>query len=311
MKNPFILLMFLISSCTEYLDENALPYTEKIILGGLMVADSMVSLSILKDNAILDKYNPFDAVKGASVKLYEGDALFATLQETEMFYDNISFTKYITDKKPKPGQSYRLEVEKSGFDKIIAIDKIPNPPVFSIDNVFIEASDYYIDEYTIKFDIKIEDSPEIDYYHLVVKANYKKEVVNLFTSESVKEDFSTELQIDTEVGLLFEYYMWDHALFDDQLFNGEERKFSLQTYNSYIPPLPTKTDDFDPGFKITFELRKISEPVYNFFNSSELQWWVQGDIFAEPVQVYSNIENGGGFFGSYNASFSEVKPEFD
>jgi len=52
-------------------------------------------------------------------------------------------------------------------------------------------------------------------------------------------------------------------------------------------------------------LSSVSEDYYKYNVTLAKYEQTQGDPFAQPVQVYSNIENGFGIFGGYS-SFSDT-----
>ena len=50
---------------------------------------------------------------------------------------------------------------------------------------------------------------------------------------------------------------------------------------------------------IIVKLLTISQDIYRYIISHNLNEQVGGDPFAQPVQVYSNVENGLGLFSGY------------
>ncbi len=44
--------------------------------------------------------------------------------------------------------------------------------------------------------------------------------------------------------------------------------------------------------EIYFNLKSVTESYYQYHTTSDLQDWNEGDPFAQPVQVFSNIPNG-------------------
>ena len=63
--------------------------------------------------------------------------------------------------------------------------------------------------------------------------------------------------------------------------------FSAKTY--YIDP--------NTGGFYQVILTSLSEEAYKYFVTLDRYYMANGDFFAEPVQVISNIENGLGIFG--------------
>ena len=80
----------------------------------------------------------------------------------------------------------------------------------------------------------------------------------------------------------------DEALFDDEMFNGTEKEISIDFF-VYNKPL-----------EYTLELTSVSESYYTYIRSLRAHYDNQDQfIFAgEPVQVFTNIENGLGVLGS-------------
>ncbi|MBQ9884504.1 MAG: DUF4249 family protein [Bacteroidaceae bacterium] len=68
--------------------------------------------------------------------------------------------------------------------------------------------------------------------------------------------------------------------------------------NSQNTPLPPQ---------VMIELQTISPELYNYLKSVELYHLTYNDAYAEPVQIYSNVQNGWGIFGalSYDRHFVE------
>lgn len=64
------------------------------------------------------------------------------------------------------------------------------------------------------------------------------------------------------------------------------------------PPLPPR---------VMIELQAISPELYHYLKSAELYRLTYNDAYTEPVQIYSNVQNGWGIFGalSYDRHFIE------
>jgi hypothetical protein len=58
------------------------------------------------------------------------------------------------------------------------------------------------------------------------------------------------------------------------------------------------------------KLYTVSEDLLKFVNSYNLSINTGFDPFAQPVQIYSNIENGLGFFSGYTLDIDSMKIEF-
>ncbi|MBO7419468.1 MAG: DUF4249 family protein [Bacteroidaceae bacterium] len=58
-------------------------------------------------------------------------------------------------------------------------------------------------------------------------------------------------------------------------------------------------DKYSP--RVMVELQAISHDFYRYLKSLQLYRIVQSDAFSEPVQIYSNVQNGWGIFGSLSS----------
>ena len=65
-------------------------------------------------------------------------------------------------------------------------------------------------------------------------------------------------------------------------------------------------EGFDPNQEIFVQLKSVSEDYFNYFNTVSLQSWTSGDPFSEPVQVYSNVQDGFGIFAGYQSSWHKI-----
>jgi hypothetical protein len=85
---------------------------------------------------------------------------------------------------------------------------------------------------------------------------------------------------------------YDGIFLRDVLFNNGEGIVSFKT--------STSNTEFYPSIIVT--LRTISEDFYNYKITGSLHDNSSGNPFAQPVNVYKNIENGFGIFAGYSES---------
>jgi hypothetical protein len=85
--------------------------------------------------------------------------------------------------------------------------------------------------------------------------------------------------------------------FDDQFFNGREYTVELGWSDSEA------SYEMSPdGHRFAITLWSVSEEYYKYRLTLQKQKDQMKDPFAQPVQVYNNIENGFGAFGAYSQS---------
>jgi len=82
-----------------------------------------------------------------------------------------------------------------------------------------------------------------------------------------------------------EYNYTRKVLIEDVLFNGREANIQFSgSFNSRAE------------LDVTVMMKNVSEEYYKFNTTVNLQNHVSGDPLAQPVQVFSNIQNGRGIF---------------
>ncbi|MBQ7554649.1 MAG: DUF4249 family protein [Bacteroidaceae bacterium] len=98
-------------------------------------------------------------------------------------------------------------------------------------------------------------------------------------------------------------------VFDNSKLNGGSRTFVVDSpkipasgrstlsgdelWEEEIPSVPAR---------VMVELQAISPELYRYLKSVELYRVTENDAFSEPVQIYSNVKNGWGIFGSLSSS---------
>lgn len=77
--------------------------------------------------------------------------------------------------------------------------------------------------------------------------------------------------------------------------SGKEEIMKQQIYEPDVPA------------RVMVELQALSPELYRYLKSVELFRITESDAFSEPVQIYSNVQNGWGIFGalSYDRHFVE------
>ncbi len=298
------------SACELVVDVEQPPFNPSIVVGSFIGPDTTILVNLSEDRDVLERPDGFDPITGATVQLFEGDRLVGVLEEMELIEHDPQFPDmfsgyYGLDFRPTPGVEYRLEVEKEGFTSVQATDQLPmNAPRFEVLN--IDRSDFSDTE----IEVKIFDEPGRDYYEILAYLT-----VNSFSGHF--DDATQEWQVDsiwrnTDIISMYteNIAVEEHnsSIFSDRLFDGRSYELDMETYLSiWVSP----DVDVDPDPVLTIEVRRVSEAYYNFINSSALQWWVDGDPFAEPVQAFSNVENGRGVFGSYVSTKQDFPIEVD
>ncbi|MDH5607970.1 MAG: DUF4249 domain-containing protein [Cyclobacteriaceae bacterium] len=306
-KLVYLLSPFLLIACEMVLDIDIPEFDPSLVVNGVFTPDSTFSLILSRDFYILD--NRSDdlqnaGVDGATIRLYEDEKEIGTFSKDSIRQAH-GAGFYVLDYHPVQGKAYRLEINKAGFNSVMAMDRIPvRTPDISILSVDTIQSEY---EAEIDIRLQIHDSPGKDFYELQM---YQLDFGLTFLGDSVTDisEYFTPAYFESD-NIIFESYMWERKVFGDALFDGGhyEILLKLRGVTSYIDYL-NEMYGLELRGRLVLEVKSISEAYYTYFQTAALQRSVRGDPFAQPVQVYSNVENGYGIFAGYSPYRLEIRP---
>ena len=102
----------------------------------------------------------------------------------------------------------------------------------------------------------------------------------------------------------------EQGLFNDLVFNGQTKSLQVSIPKFFLEEEYIYQDGntvYESGLKkIRFYLHNISLPYFYFRTSLQAYDQTSGSPFAQPVQVYSNIENGFGIFAGAQVSYIDL-----
>lgn len=298
MKNILILFSIFITfiSCEKVIPFDENETKSKLVINGIFQSDSIFKIHVSNSKSIISD-SAIQNIDNATVLIEDIDG--NTIDE--LIYSSNGF--YIGQTYPNENQNYRLRVNCPGYNEITSNDGLPG--LISINN---------IDTNTI-----ISNSDEGDYLELTVSFNDPVESQNFYLVETyaigpwgflddgdtIWDEYDT---IQVEMNLTDEAFINDEnlkegqGLFNDLLFNGETKLLKVE--------IPKGLDFYDEDYKeyffktetLIFYIHNISKSYYYFRTSLELYNQRSGNPFAQPVQVYSNINNGFGIFAGAQVS---------
>jgi hypothetical protein len=253
-------------------------------------------------------------VKDAKVELYKGNQLLYTL-----IYDHLDSSKWGASNNIAVYQiknvapitvsgDYTLKVSAPNFKSVEATQILPNV-------VKIESATFKTDGFTIvnfgggqqlldELKVSFQDPAGENYYMvaaidttLVDTTNnggglFKREVGSAFLIPQ-EEDKGVENTNDYFSGEIF---------FNDQLFDAKPRSLRLGLFKTSFGPIPT---NLRVGLEVW--LMSVNKDTYFYQKSLNAYSNADGNPFAEPTVVNSNVKDGFGFFMLRNISRAVVK----
>lgn len=299
-KILFVLLTFTcLWSCEKVEDIVDFPkHKSRLVVNGFFHADSRWEFDVSKSLSVIDNA-PLAKINNASIQIFENDILIETL--TFLFEDGgINDGLYYSDNKPVFGKNYSIIVSANGFESVSAADKLPTPvPIVSTDFKIIDSSFYTNSDGNILWyinsavSIKFNDPVgEENFYQLEVLYYYT--IYNFDSSTYYNSFNSFHLNSDN---LSIEEGLEGNIIFSDLIFDGQTYEISAE-FTHYNAP---------PDFTYYIYFKSLSKSCFFYKKTYGLYLNRKNDPFAEPVQVYNNIENGFGIFAGYVADVDTIK----
>lgn len=180
---------------------------------------------------------------------------------------------------------YSITAAQEGFETITAETKVPAYPT-NFELIDLQTIDDGYGAY-YRARLSFDDPVGTDYYQLLVYED--PEFSNAYAA-----GFSTSnpiFQDDDGFGGS-EWYYGNDAFFSDELFEGDRADFEIEFYLG--------------SDQAKIQLLRCSREFYLYQKSVNKYRETAGDFFAQPVQIFSNVENGLGVVGAY--SFVELEP---
>jgi hypothetical protein len=273
---PFLFLVSILFSCVQ--DVNLeYDHESKLCLNCILNPDSLISANLTLSHALENSGN-FEKVNNASIKLFENDSL-----KGELIF--ISDGKYLLKQKPVSGKTYKIVAEASGHIPISANTTIPEKPIIK----YTKDTTSYIENLNVPiFDLNVQliDQPGKNNYWLYstsINSGVKyggdcKEI-----NAPYIDTFNRYIDSDSKYG--FRHFL--QIRMTDEGYDGQILDFTIPDNYVYIyykaQHFLCGDEHYDMHIKTTL-IKRMSE-------NDDLP-------FYEPVQIYSNIENGYGIFGS-------------
>ena len=247
-------------------------------------------------------------VENADVRILEDGVEVDRLvyQQGPPFDGTAPLGEYVstTGSRPQPGRTYRVEVSAPNYDPVYAETTLPLAPTVSL------TSDEWVSyegdgnggargERAIRF--TLDDPAGEDIYELAVvrreftpgqpcdrleAACYEYPTGFESPSPSFRQGYGL-LDVDVAVEGEDDYYI---AVFRDNLFDGRRQSFEAQ-FPVYDYDSPNRTREF------ALLLIRVSEPFAQYQLALIQQDVNEGNPFAEPTPLSSNVVGGHGVVG--------------
>lgn len=280
-----ILLLISIISCTKIIDIDLPPHESKLVVNSLFRPGEKFSINISKTASFIGSTPP--GVFNCNVDLYNNGLLMETATSTDSIYNSFF--------GPSENRVYTIELSSPGMETITATDSVPSKTYIS----YIESTNTeWVDENGMKYrqlKLRFNDSDnKTNYYEIKLHVRFISPwwppesgyLIGLAHLGGIPDHVLEEAWLYYgEIGGL---------VFDDKQFNEGECDLEI-----FAGILDNEADEYE----LIVELNSVSEKYYNYKKQLGLYMKSQdSNIFEgvpDPIELYSNIENGYGIFAAY------------
>jgi len=274
----YITFLFL-TGCETTQDVDFPDIKPKLVVNCLFNPDSVFLVHISHNASIVDydinTYDAFGYIENAEIRIYENNTYIGQLTDAgKGFY--LAENVY-----PVANAEYRIKVNAGGYDGIWAESIVPAN--IELDTFIWNRQRDPISELGEVFKVNMvwRDPPGEDYYYLY----------NLKSTSDNPYSYSNPDLFVKDCPLFPDVARPDMFIFNDHLFEGDTMNLECYCDLGYLSSMDTTY--------FAFYLAHVSKEFYQWALTL-VEHNAQRRYFSEPVQVYSNIQNGLGLFAGYN-----------
>ncbi len=269
----------------------------KLVLNGEIASGPSWRLDVSRSIGAFESGDPSDTtvtVTDATVTAFEeGERQGQLRLDSLNQYSTRQFT-------PEPGREYTVRVSAPEMDTVEATDRVPRMPQVRLETE--KTSGLVPNDYNRALQFTIDDPPNTDnYYHIRLQKNgYSRDSTSIDTTGVTDVRFQTRNRpILDEMEQVLEnngqYYYGRDATFTDVLFGGTRHTLRLLVGDGQGIYLPDREEgDGYPRVEYILYVSVLSEDAYQFDRTKRIFEQADGNPFAEPVDIHSNVEGGYG-----------------
>ena len=273
-----ILLIGILAGCRKE-SRIAIPYDgDKIVLNSLIQPDSLVYIRVTQSKPVREYQNlQFPELKNANVTMYEDGK---TLPAPE--WKVIGGKGYYVSQQPaRAGSQYRVAVSYSGLTSVAATDSTPERPAIREGSAQKSAN-------RVRFTLK-DNINEKNYYRIrVYNADTVNGIITPLKRDTVR--FRLDPSYNNNFADIIGNAYYSEVLLSDERISGKDVLFVLQT-----------SKEVTASYMIV-EVSNLTTGAYKYLDDTYAQRLEDRlDFTLNPVDIYSNVENGYGIIAGVNA----------
>jgi hypothetical protein len=306
--------LFIITACEKKLDIDLPDSEHHIVLNGISSPDSIIRVIVTKSQNALDN-DQIVELNDAIVQLYRNGEYVEDMQ-------HIGSGLFESSILAQQDESYMIMAEYNELESVTVKYSLQEPiPIARIDTAFeVETYDYgdgySYSDFILHYSVSIDDHINTnDYYFLSVSRlmplysfpfgepvfeGYYEEVDYIDSNNPVLSDYNNEFVLDG---------MWG-KVFSDEIFNGTLYELDFETYLYYDYGGDIVLELDEPAYLVV-KLLTVNEDIFRYIYSFNLNQESEFDPFAQPVQIFSNVENGLGLMSGYTMHTDTIELNYN
>ena len=261
----------ILSSCDEQLvvDSNELP---KLVLNGLLTIDDTIKVELSKTRDLFNEFDGIDWVRNADVYLTADNSVAELL----VYKGNGVYSS--TSKIAENGGVYSIEVNHAVYNNIKATAEMPEPTIGEVNFTGTDSNG------NKNFELNIVNNNNAENYfiwEMIERQNGVERNIEIISFDSKTDNI-----------------LPDETQNQEKIFLQGSDLIQIDDVTSGFSTSGIEEDEFT---NIEIHLNTVNEDMYKYYRSLEL-YRNSSKKFINPVEIYSNVENGLGIFGavSYN-----------
>jgi len=257
-------------SCEKKLDFKGEVKEPKIVTNCIFNPEEDWNVHVSRSLSSVDNGDIY-AIPPATVNIYNsGGSLVESLSQVP---DDINTYESTLGNKPAGNEAYRIEVGMTGYETVTGESFVPA----AIDPIVSYTSSG--GDYQTQLNVVLEDHDPSQTNYYAISA---MEIAYIDGTDTTWHDEAYAVWMSTDQDV-FDLQYGDILTFKDQTFQGGRinLKVNLNMWN-------------DGLFK--YYVHTLTEEAYNYLRTTQAYQDATGNPFAQPVQVFSNIDKGFGVF---------------
>ncbi|MEL6537286.1 MAG: DUF4249 domain-containing protein [Bacteroidota bacterium] len=275
---------------------------DQLVVNSFYTPDSLWSVLVTGHRYILND-DPIPYIDGATVSLYSGSELLAEVNAGDSGYYELPIT-------PQIETDYTLRVSHPNYPTAEVQTRLSTP--IPLESLTIDSLNDISFEGFIPGVLSLRDpGGETNYYQLILYSDIRYPLGIEPDGDTLWEEYSYPIFFQlggtsASAGEIIEvnadvFGFLPGQVFSDEIFDGQLVDLTFEVYNeaSYLPP--------GTEWSIFAEFRSLSADYYDYAFSLGVQRNALGNPFAQPAQVFTNVQDGLGIVAGYGRTTQDYQ----